>query len=313
MIPDTKAIKKNRFFKWFVRILLLILILPVAILGTIRLGGWWKFRVPDKEIHASFSRSPIEFVIDSIRWKGYPLGYARSSLGTRKKEALIFIHGSPGSLDAGLPYLRDTTLLHRVDVISYDRPGFGNSKFGVPSPTLVKQAQCLHHLMDSLGYQKYWLMGHSYGAPVAVQTVLRYPQNIAGLCLVAGSLSPDLESASISWRKWIDMPFIREIMPKSLSVSNEELIPLRNELFMMQDNWQEIEVPVLIIHGSKDVLVDFKNAKYAEQQLVNSELVEMDTLQGGDHFILWTQNHRIVRDLHQWWNDIEKKRDQAKK
>lgn len=313
MIPDTKAIRKNRFFKWFVRILLLLLILPIAVLGTIRIAGWWKFRVPDRQIHTSFAKSPIQFTIDSIRWGDYNIAFAKSTLGKRKKEALIFIHGSPGSLDGGLPYLRDTAILSRMDVIAYDRPGFGNSGFGRSVPSLAGQANCLNHLMDSLGYEKYWLMGFSYGAPIAVQTTVRYPSKVAGLCMIAGSLSPDLEKSSVTLRKVRDLPLIREIFPKALKVSNEELIPLRNELNMIRNNWNEIEIPVLIIHGSRDILVKYQNAKFAQEQLVNSPLVIVDTLHGGDHFILWTKTDRIINNILQWWKAIEEKKDHPRK
>src|SRR5690606_9227555 len=197
--------RKKRLWRWTVRIGILIVVLPLASLIIVRAAGWLDMRETDREIKAHLSRHGIEITLDTVFTPSHAISYVRTTRGTPKKEALVMVHGSPGSLDACLDYLRDTSLLARADIIAYERPGFGHSGFGRAMPSLSRQGDLLNSLMDELGYQRYWLVGHSYGAAVIVQATVRRPERIAGLCLVAGSVSPDLESRSLSWRKWLDL------------------------------------------------------------------------------------------------------------
>jgi pimeloyl-ACP methyl ester carboxylesterase len=234
---------------------------------------------------------------DTLRLRGRTIEYVKTSLADKKDNALILVHGSPGSIDAMLSFMTDTSLLARADLIAYDRPGFGNSGFGSSVPSLSRQADILYALMDSLDYKQYWLMGHSYGAPVLLLAAIRHPQRVAGICFVAGSISPELEPQSVSWRKWIDLPFVREILPISMRVSNEELMPLRQDLIMLEDDWDRIDMPVSIIHGTKDVLVPFENLAYAQEKLTNADTVFTKVFEKESHFILWTHEREIVEEL----------------
>jgi pimeloyl-ACP methyl ester carboxylesterase len=151
--------------------------------------------------------------------------------------------------------------------------------------------------MDSLGYRQYYLAGHSYGASVLLRVAIRYPRRVAGICMVAGSISPDLEPESASWRKWIDLPLVRELLPVSMRVSNEELMSIRQDLRMIEDDWDRLRIPVSIVHGMKDVLVPFDNLNYATAQLSQADTVFTKVFEGESHFILWTHQKAIVDEL----------------
>jgi pimeloyl-ACP methyl ester carboxylesterase len=191
----------------------------------------------------------------------------------------------------------DTALLERVDVVAYDRPGFGNSTFGYSEPSLSGQAGVLNSLMDSLGYERYWLAGHSYGAPILLEAAMRQPARLEGLSLIAGSVSPELEPPSVAWRKWLDLPLLRELLPVSMKVSNEELMLLRQELIMIEDDWDRLTMPVSVIHGSADVLVPFENLDYAHRKLTAADTILTLVFEGESHFILWTHKQQVVGEL----------------
>jgi pimeloyl-ACP methyl ester carboxylesterase len=254
-------------------------------------------RKTDREIKAFISPHHITPLIDTLHLRGRNIVYLKTSIGDKKEGALILVHGSPGSLDVFLDYMVDTSLLNRADLITFDRPGFGNSDFGVAESSLSRQAYMLVDLMDSLGYKKYWLAGHSYGAPVLLQAAIHRPRKIAGLCFIAGSVSPELEPKSTAWRKWIDLPLLRDLLPVSMRVSNEELMTLRQDLTLLEDDWDRLSMPVSVIHGTKDVLVPYENLDYAKQKLTESDTVFIRTFEGESHFILWTHKKQIVEEL----------------
>ena len=288
--------KLKKLRRWITRILLFLILFPIGTLFIVRTAGLFKMRKADGEIMGFLRQHHVSGEIDKISFHGRRIVYLKTSSGPKKKEAFLFVHGSPGSMDAFLDYLVDTNLLSHADLITYDRPGFGNSGFGRAMPSLMMQARVASALMDSLGYERYWLVGHSYGAPIIVQAAMDHPRHIGGICLIAGSVSPDLEPKA-AWRRWIDLPLVRQILPISMRVSNEELIPLKQDLVMIEDDWRKIKMPVSLIQGKKDVLVPFANLAYAKEKLTQSDTVLVKIFEEENHFILWTRRGVVVEEM----------------
>ncbi|MGB4846322.1 MAG: alpha/beta hydrolase [Saprospiraceae bacterium] len=288
--------KRNKVLRWIRRILLIIILIPLTILIGVRIFDGMKMRKDDSEIWTFLQRHYVNGVIDTLTLRKHPIVYLKTSIDKKHKDAIIFVHGSPGSLDAFLDYMVDTTLLSRADLIVYDRPGFGHSGYGKAEISLSGQSNILADMMTSLDYDRYWLVGHSYGGPIIVQAAMRHPKLIAGLVIIAGSVSPELESKS-PWRKWIDLPLVKELLPVTFKVSNEELMPLRSDLFMIEDDWDRIHVPVSLIQGNKDVLVPFQNLEYAKEKLTMADTVRTLIFEGENHFIVWTREDVIAKEL----------------
>lgn len=275
---------------------MIIILIPLTILIGVRIFDGMKMRKDDSEIWTFLQRHYVNGVIDTLTLRKHPIVYLKTSIDKKHKDAIIFVHGSPGSLDAFLDYMVDTTLLSRADLIVYDRPGFGHSGYGKAEISLSGQSNILADMMTSLDYDRYWLVGHSYGGPIIVQAAMRHPKLIAGLVIIAGSVSPELESKS-PWRKWIDLPLVKELLPVTFKVSNEELMPLRSDLFMIEDDWDRIHVPVSLIQGNKDVLVPFQNLEYAKEKLTMADTVRTLIFEGENHFIVWTREDVIAKEL----------------
>lgn len=253
-------------------------------------------RMSDPDILLQLKSHEVKGTFDTLFLRKRSIVMLTTTNGKEHDDAIIFVHGSPGSMDAFLEYIVDTALLSRADLITYDRPGFGHSGFGEAESTLSGQANILAAMMATLHYKKYWLVGHSYGAPIIVQVAIRHPQRIAGLAIISGSVSPELEPGAL-WRKWIDLPFIREIFPLSLKASNEELMPLKQDLTMIEDDWDRIHIPVTLIQGTKDVLVPFENLEYAKEKLTKADTVRTLIFEGDNHFIVWTKKDDIAKEL----------------
>lgn len=289
--------RKDKLRRWAVRIALLSILLPLATLATVRYAGLFKMRKSDREIKSYILPYKVNMLIDTLSVYGRDIVYLKTGNGEPKNEAMIFVHGSPGSVDAFLEYMVDTALLSKVDLITFDRPGYGNSGFGTSEPYLSRQGDILFDLMQQLGYTDYWLAGHSYGAAVVLQTAIRHPKRVNGVALIAGSISPDEEPESEPWRKWIDVPLFRELLPVSLKVSNEEQIPLRHGLLMLEDDWDRLTMPVAVLHGNKDIIVPYANMAFAREKLTKSDTTFFRTFEGENHFIPWTKKNEVILEL----------------
>ncbi len=178
---------------------------------------------------------------------------------------------------------------------SVDRPGFGyTSGFGQPEGSLERQAAAVQAVVERLApTQKIILVGHSLGGPVIARYAMDYPDRVAGLIIVAGSVDPDLEEHPW-WQGAIDVPPLCWLLPKSFWASNREIKLLEAELRQILPRWADIRCPVTMVHAENDRLVPFANVAFARRMLVNCADYREITFAKGDHFFLWTQPE-IVR------------------
>lgn len=227
---------------------------------------------------------------------GHQMHYVQ--VGENKElPVLVFLHGCPGSSDAYSVYLSDTSLAKKAILISVDRAGYGFSDFGKTEPSLEKQANQLLPILEKYQSNKVILVGHSFGGPVAARTAMDYPNLVDGLVMIAPSISPELEPANW-WRKIVDFPLIRWIIPTSFCVCNQEILPLKSELELMMPLWKNIKAKTVVIQGTKDNLVPADNANFAAEQLKGITEVKLEMVQDGDHFILWSEMDLIKNTLY---------------
>jgi pimeloyl-ACP methyl ester carboxylesterase len=210
----------------------------------------------------------------------------------------VLIHGSPGSADAFADYLADTALTRQIRLVAVDRPGFGyTERFGTPEPSMQQQAMAIKAVTDRMAPgEKVILAGHSLGGPVAAQFAMMFPEQTAGLIIVAGSIDPAQEEHPW-WQSAIHVPPLKWLVPKALWASNAEIIPLEKELERMGPYWAGIRCPVRIIHAVNDRLVPVANVDFGRQMLAHLPDLKVNILPDGDHFILWSRRPVIKEAL----------------
>jgi pimeloyl-ACP methyl ester carboxylesterase len=249
-----------------------------------------QFRMSKSEIDSFLSENKLKGQAESYRAGKQLIHYVR--VGDRQPVRVIFVHGSPGSLSAFIDYLSDSALLARAELISVDRPGFGNSNFGYAEPSLSKQSRLLRPLLDREAGQRTILVGHSLGGPVIARMAMDYPDLVDGLVLVAASIDPNLEPKEAWFRVPLSTPFLRWLVPRSFRASNDELVGLKGELEEMVPGWSQIKVPVTVIQGGKDGFVPAANADFARRMLTHAE-VDFVLDPEWDHFIVWSRPELI--------------------
>jgi len=206
---------------------------------------------------------------------------------------VVFVHGSPGSADACLDYLADTNLSLRARLAAVDRPGFGYTDFGKPEISLEAQAADVHAVMEHLSpNRRVILVGHSLGGPLIVRVAMDYPERVAGLVIVAGSVDPSLEPHPW-WEPVVDAPPVRWLIPKSLWASNHEIRYAEDELKKMLPFWAGIRCPVRILHAQNDRLVPVGNVDFARRMLTGCSDLKVTIYPDGDHFIMWSKEEGV--------------------
>lgn len=218
---------------------------------------------------------------DSVRMlKGHVLPSVKIAGNPEANNRVIFIHGSPGNKEGYDDYLSYPSLQH-LALVSVDRPGFGSSALPVET-SLQKQAEALVGLLDE--DKNNWLVGHSLGGPIALQLALIDPDSVSGLLLIASAFDPRLETPK--WYNYISNTLVANwVLPDDLLKSNKEMMVLDKELERLaSQNWDVLDMPIVLIHGTEDELADPGNSIFARARLPHAML---KMLPGEGHFVLW--------------------------
>ena len=210
--------------------------------------------------------------------------------------ALVLLHGngsmiqdfeSSGLIDLAAKNYR---------VIVFDRPGFGHSdrpRNVVWTP--AAQAELINSALHRLGVSHAIVLGHSWGASVAVALALKYPTLVQGLVLASGyyypTLRPDVVALSapavplvgdilghtlspivsrVMWpllmakifgprsvpRKFEGFPKEMALRPSQIRASAAESALMIPDAFHYRDEYTNLKMPVVIVAGDEDRLVD---------------------------------------------------------
>ncbi|MDB5620682.1 MAG: alpha/beta hydrolase [Tardiphaga sp.] len=211
-------------------------------------------------------------------------------------EPLVLLHGNGSMIQdfesSGLVDLAAKN--YRVIII--DRPGFGHSsrpRNVIWTPDA--QAQLIERALTRLGVSQAIVLGHSWGASVAAALALKFPNFVRGLVLASGyyypTLRPDVVAMSapafpvvgdimghtvspmisrLMWplmmakifgpksapSKFERFPKEMALRPSQIRSSAAESALMIPDAFHFHDNYGELKMPVVIIAGEDDRLID---------------------------------------------------------
>jgi len=100
---------------------------------------------------------------------------------------LLLLHGYPNN--HVLWYAVAARLAERYHVVLADLRGYGDSSLPEPGPKLINyslrvMAEDMIEVMDNLGHQRFFLVGHDRGARLSHRLCLDHPDRVMKLCLL---------------------------------------------------------------------------------------------------------------------------------
>jgi len=245
-----------------------------------------------------FDKKGIALEADQYEWGERMMNYLKIAHPSDTAPVALYVHGSPGSSKDFFNTMLDSGIRSKFELLTVDRPGFGYSGFGKGESTLEAQASSIKPLLDLYKGRKVILIGHSYGGPVVCKMAMLYPDQISGIMIVAGSIDPELEPEE-KWRPTLDKNWIRWAIPKVMVSSNQEIMALKNELEIMEQDWDSVTCATLVLQGLKDKLVPPGNADYAEKNITKSRFLKIYRLEGINHFIPFNYEYYIINALNE--------------
>jgi pimeloyl-ACP methyl ester carboxylesterase len=122
-------------------------------------------------------------------FKGGRIHYSDSENGS----VMILLHGYLESSEVWNGFAQKLTGYFRV--ISIDLPGHGLSDIYGETHSMEFMASCVNGLIEKLGIEKVFLIGHSLGGYVAMAFLELYPEKLAGYCLFHSHPFADTQQA----------------------------------------------------------------------------------------------------------------------
>lgn len=230
--------------------------------------------------------------------------------GSVRDPAFVFIHGTPGDWRIFVRQLEDQALIEGAHLVALDRPGWGGSTIPKGEAHIEtdfsEQAKYISYLLVELRERNRGkavvLVGHSLGATLSASIAMEYPDLVDGVVVIAGDLASTF--AEPEWyNKLASTALVHAVLPKDMCFANDEVIALPGNLNMMKPNWKNLSVPMLVIQGSKDELVDPRNAEFAEQ-LNTQSFVTVKRFADAGHLLLLTHAGEINTLLREFMDNI---------
>ena len=152
-------------------------------------------------------------------------------------------------------------------VIALEAPGFGRSPVNVRTRDLPELARTMMAAAAALGLQRFDLMGHSFGAKLALWATLQSPDAVRALVLVAPS--------AIRPEDW-SLPAVQEDVDPEIGRQQAALVarlfgpPIDEAL---ESRMGEIACPVLALFGTRDELIPTTFARRYRQLMPKANVM----------------------------------------
>jgi pimeloyl-ACP methyl ester carboxylesterase len=267
-------------------------------------------------------------VVDGMR-----LNYVSAGSG----RPVVLIHGNPGSYeDYTLAVVGK--LSQSYYVVAFDRPGHGYSERQDSVATTVEvQARIIRDALQKLALEKPVLVGHSWGGSLVLAAAVAYGKDLAGIVLLAPAAYPSASIEWWSLLPHIPLignlvvnrltPFLgRAMVRKSVKQAydpqdvQDDYVERSLDLWMKPDHiracaydertlgasltrlskhYRDIEMPVVIVTGSADRLLDPEEHAFPLHKTIkNSKLV---VLPETGHQLPQTRPEAVISAIDAVW------------
>ncbi len=264
---------------------------------------------------------------------GLRLHYVRRGAG----RPVVMIHGDGGSTYDWTTSIFDR-IARQYHTMAFDRPGFGYSQRPVGeggSPFV--QARLIHQALEELDVERPVLVGHSRGGNVALAYALAYPDQLAGVVTLAaapyggkialhnrlltvpvvgpllahtvyvpfgrGAVEAGLDAAFApegpAPPDYVDVYAAYELRPDQLLAHAHDQVWGRSAGHDMARRYDELRVPLVIVHGTADRNVPVDQARRLHRVAPNSNLMVVD---GAGHELMFLHPSAVMEAIEEAWS-----------
>jgi len=244
--------------------------------------------------YRDMKRSSAGLEQKSVQVDDYNISYLEGGKG----ETVVLVHGFGAEKDHWTPmseYLAD-----KYHLVIPDLPGMGeSSKRDDLSYDVESQAERIHHFLKKINTGKVFIAGNSMGGNIAGIFAAKYPDEVSGLILIdtAGITAPEKSDLTKSLESGVNPLIVNNVEDydrlMKFGFVNPPYIPgpvktllaeqavknkphnekvwsdMNRKPVMLQDWLSKLKMPVLIIWGDKDRIINVSCVQVLEKSLKN--------------------------------------------
>lgn len=237
-------------------------------------------------------------------------------------DPLIVIHGGSDGARSWQGNLEELSRNFRV--FAPDLPGFGHSQSAGNGFRLSQFVAFIEDFSQTLGLERFHLMGHSLGGGIALHYALQFPQRIEGLVLVSSwclgietalwvrvlsrpVISKPLGEAGVAIFKavgWLarlfyaHFRFANPLTRVKIDIG-KTMMTLKGQVAILQDRLPELRVATVLVWGDRDRIVPASHA-YAAVQLIPR--CQLYIFEGCGHDVHRQRGKELSRLLARFWD-----------
>ncbi|MBF0452580.1 MAG: alpha/beta hydrolase [Candidatus Magnetomorum sp.] len=284
-------LNRNRFLK--IIIYLIILVVGVSACSSI------KKSIYNTEIAIERFRSGL--TLKTIDIENQKISYLEGGEG----DTVLLVHGYTASKEIWIRFAK--ILKDQYRVIAIDLPGHGDSTASLNhSYSIHSQVQYLNQIIDKLGLEKIHLVGNSMGGSISLSFTKTFQAKVKTLALFnsGGVTSPqpsefqkllkqgknpfivknidefnaltDLSMSSPPFFPWPVMSVMYQKYIDRFQINQKIYTDISRELWKSEHVLKTIDVPVLILWGADDRLIDVSCVEIFNKNIPNSTAVIME-------------------------------------
>ena len=223
---------------------------------------------------------------------------------------IVFVHGLNGQLrNFAYLHMDKLARTHRVILIDRPGSGHSTRGAG-SSPSISAQARAVAMFIDAMGLTKPVLVGHSLGGAIALAVGLNHPNSVSRLALIAplthlvdpgnafggllirSSLVRRIVSVTVATpfairgsRAILDIVFgpdpvprdfatkgggLLGLRPRSFYAASSDMMAVAGELPDMEDRYAGLRLPVDVLYGREDKILDWRSHGEALKRKLDS-------------------------------------------
>jgi pimeloyl-ACP methyl ester carboxylesterase len=250
---------------------------------------------------------------------------------------VLLLHGNVVTADDfALSGLLDLAAGRQCRVVAFDRPGFGysNRPLGAMwSPQ--RQADLLRKALETLGMRRPVVVGHSWGALVALALALDHREAVSGLVLLSGYYHPTLRAdvplfsipaipvigdlvrytvgpvfgsvllplavkgmfapLPVPERFANGFPYGLPIRPWQIRAEAQDTATMVSAVAAMQRRYRELSMPVVIMAGTDDRIVNHRKHAVRIHQEIPQSTLRL--VPGVGHMLHYAVPEQIVDEI----------------
>ena len=270
-----------------------LLVMAVALGCT---GCFRRWVMTDKQINAYYQHKPVKPTYFQLRNDSVELFCATTGADTLPP--VIMIHGAPGAWYGSRNLLDDSVLQKHFQIIAVDRLCYNKSTFKKkrrPVTSITTQAKAIQLALSLNRSGKTGIvMGSSYGAPIAGKMAVMYPGDYHHLLMLAPAIDPEREK--FWWfHQYLNSGLLVQVLPRYIRAATAEKFAHAEELALMAPEWQRLSIPVTVVQGGSDHIIEPGNLEFAREQL-RGKKAAFYLLPDAGHLIRYS-NPSLVRSI----------------